>query len=85
MSNFPTDTLEYKVQEVLNKLINEVSNELYVDSFKRSDEFNTQETRLKTLGVILSKYCEWDGELIKEVALSAFEDSNFSGIEINLD
>jgi len=71
---------ERRIQEVLVPLIKEMKEKMYTDEFKRSDKFDTEETELETLGSIVSKYCEWDGERIETVSRSAFEDSNFDPI-----
>jgi len=68
---------ERRIQEVLVPFIKEMKEKMYTEEFKRSEEFNSEQTELETLGCIISKYCEWDGTRIEVVALSAFEDSNF--------
>ncbi len=79
-SYYPADTTEYRIQEVLVPLIKEMKEKMYTDEFKRSDDFKTEETELNVLGMIVSKYCEWDGSRIETVSKAAFEDSNFDAL-----
>ena len=79
------ETTEALIKARLDRLITEVGKEIWTEDFQKSAEFNTPENRANTLGIILSKYCEWDGEEIKKVALYAFEDSNYHDAEIILD
>ena len=55
----------------LNELIQEAKKEIF------SPEYVDNATDAETLGIMISKYGEWDGNFIFEVATSAFEDSNF--------
>lgn len=81
---FPTDSTEFLVINSLNELISRCKEKIYTPEFKASPEFKTEQTDIDTLGIIISKYCEWDGALIKDVAMSAFEDSNFHKAKISL-
>lgn len=49
---------------------------IYTEEFKRSEEYRTQETDLKTLGILVSKFCKWDIGDIGTVYDAALEDSN---------
>lgn len=77
---YPVDSTEYRIQEVLVPLVKEIKEQIFTDEFKRSPEFNTEQTELEVLGIIVSKYCEWAGNRIEVVSRSAFEDSNFNPI-----
>ncbi len=84
ITNFPKDTSEHLIQTELNKLIKKVTAMVYTKDAQEGGRMLTPEKQLETLGIILSKYCEWVGEDIKTVALSAFEDANFHHAEIIL-
>lgn len=71
---------ERRIQEVLVPLIEEMKEKMYTEEFKKSADFKTEETELDVLGMIVSKYCEWDGNRIEAVSRAAFEDSNFDPI-----
>ena len=58
--------------------------DIFTEDFKKSPAFNTEKTELEVLGIIVSKYCEWIGENIKDVAMAAFEDSNYHDANIEL-
>lgn len=75
-STFPKTSTEYLIQTTLNELIDKCGEKIYTPEFKQTEEYNTSENKLKTLGIIISKYCEWSGENIETVSLAAFEDSN---------
>ncbi|HNG68615.1 MAG TPA: hypothetical protein PLP63_06705 [Saprospiraceae bacterium] len=49
---------------------------IYTEEFKRSEEYHTEETNLKTLGILVSKFCKWDIGNIVTVYDAALEDSN---------
>jgi hypothetical protein len=83
MSNFSKNSSEYLVQKTLNELIKKVANDIYTDECKAGPDFLNEKCKLETLGIIISKYAEWDGNQIKTIAEAAFEDSNFN-IEIDL-
>lgn len=72
------DCSEIIINKKLGDLIKECKELFYTDDFKRSDAAKTEETELDTLGIIISKYCEFNANRIEKVALSAFEDSNFT-------
>jgi hypothetical protein len=63
------------LKDELNKLALEQSNE----SFKKEYIASTDEDQLKEegLGILISKWAEWDGSTIMRVFRSALEDSNF--------
>lgn len=77
---YSADSSEKRIQEVLVPLIKEMKEKMYTDEFKRSDDFKTEDTELNVLGMIVSKYCEWDGSRIETVSKAAFEDSNFDAL-----
>ena len=60
-------TLEKRLQEI----INDAKKEYFVEEHqaKASDE--------ETLGILISKFCQWNGNKIFRVSYNAFEDSNF--------
>ena len=70
-------TTEAKIKKALDVLVDEIRKDVFVDPQDATVE--------ETLGIIISKYLDWDGERIKQTAEFAFEDANFSGVEINLE
>jgi hypothetical protein len=70
-------TLEEKIKAVLEPLIKEAKKEIFINPENETDE--------DTLGIILAKYLDWDGYKIKAVAEAAFEDANFSDVNIEID
>lgn len=70
-------TLEDKIKAVLQPLVKEVRNEVFINPENATDE--------EALGILLAKYLDWDGYKIKEVAEFAFEDANFHGVTIEID
>lgn len=76
-TDYPVDCTEYRIHQVLAPLVKEMKEQIFTDDFKKSDEFKSEKTELETLGIIISKYCEWDGDRIEQVSLAAFEDSNY--------
>ena len=68
------ETTEAKIKKALDALIKEVKPMIFTDPNTATDD--------ETLGIIVSKYVEWDANRIEEVAKFAFEDSNFSDVEI---
>lgn len=79
---FPADTSEYLIQEVLCDLIEKCKQKFYTEKFKGSLEFNSRQTELDVLGGIISKYCEWEPGEIEDVCKAAFEDSNYTVVDI---
>jgi hypothetical protein len=67
-------TTDDKIKKALDALIKEVKPEIWTNPADQSDD--------DTLGIILSKYVEWSGDRIEKVAQSAFEDANYSDVEI---
>lgn len=53
-------------------LINAAKPEIWNDPASADD--------LETLGILVSKYCEWEGEKIIKVMLEALTDSNFHSL-----
>lgn len=68
------ETVEARVKKALDALIKEVKPDIWTNPAEQSDD--------ETLGIIISKYVEWSGSRLEKVTLAAFEDSNFSGVEI---
>ena len=68
------ETTEDKIKKALDALIKEVKPMIFTDPKNATDD--------EVLGIIVSKYVEWDANRIEEVAKFAFEDSNFSDVEI---
>lgn len=65
---------EDRIKEVLAPLIAEVKQAAFINPNIVSDD--------KALGIIISKFVEWDADRIKGVAMTAFEDSNFRHVKI---
>lgn len=70
-------TSDELIHEKLSELIAEVTERFYTEEFKQKPGFKTRRTELATLGMIISKFTEWDGNEIEEIAQAAFEDSNY--------
>lgn len=68
------ETSEAKIKKALDALIKEVKPLIFTNPETADDD--------ETLGIIVSKYVEWSGDRIERVSLAAFEDSNFSDVEI---
>ena len=69
-------TLEEKIKyyEEANNLNNKIiDNLLEVNKLDHHKNLNKNQI----LGILISKYLEWEGDSIMEVASSAFEDSNY--------
>lgn len=64
-------TTETLVQMSLIPLIEEVKRRVFTPEYQ--DKVTTEEV----LGIIISKYSEWDGQKIFDIMQNAFEDSNF--------
>jgi len=69
-SEYPEDSTEYKVHKVLQPLIDELKKKIF------TPEYREKATDEETLGIIVSKYCEWDVNKIKEVIDACKEDAN---------
>ena len=78
-------SVENTINKKLGDLIKECKNEIFTKDFLASDKAKTEETELETLGIIISKYCEFIGTNIQTVALAAFEDSNYSDATVEID
>lgn len=72
---------EELIADTLPHIIKAAKDRIYTDDFKRSEEFNTKETDLKTLGILVSKFCKWDIGSIGTVYDAALEDSNANPVE----
>jgi len=71
ISDMPEDSIEYLIDQSLKPLIREVRNQVYVP------EARDNASDYEVLGIIVSKFCRWDFENIREVCSEAMEDSNF--------
>lgn len=60
----------------LSDLIREAKGEIY------NPDYIQETSDAETLGVLVSKFAEWDLIKIKEVVDSALEDSNFNGKDL---
>lgn len=69
-------TTDERIMEVLKPLVAEVKKRVFTEPLKATDN--------ETLGIIVSKFTEYKGESIKEVAESAFEDANFRYVKIDI-
>jgi hypothetical protein len=65
---YPEKTSERLIHEKLNELIPQVKAICFTNTADATDE--------EALGIIVSKYCEWDSIAIEEVTRAAYEDSN---------
>ncbi len=74
---YPKGSSEAIIQEKLTSLINEIKEIMYTPDYKRSQEFKSRSCNLTVLGVIISKFCEWDISEIEQVAEAALQDSNY--------
>jgi len=81
---YPKGSTESLINEKLGELIKLCKEDIFTEDFKKSPAFNTEKTELEVLGIIVSKYCEWIGENIKDVAMAAFEDSHYHDANIEL-
>lgn len=61
-------------EKVIHQVIGGLVRVVKEDSF--TDEARNVPTS-DALGLILSKFCEWDGEMIVKTAVAALEDANF--------
>lgn len=68
------ETAEAKIKKALDALIKEVKPMMFTNPANGTDD--------ETLGMIISKYVQWDAGRIEDVAKFAFEDSNYSDVEI---
>lgn len=69
--------MEEIIKDKLKPLLEQVKNECYTNPENISDE--------EAMGLVVSKYFDWAGESIKEVAESAFEDANFSNAVVTIE
>lgn len=69
---------EINIHNKLTPLIQECRNSWIEEDVR--DEFTNEEI----LGMIVSKFCKWDGTRILKVSAEAFEDSNFREIASDL-
>ena len=60
-------TLEKRLQEIIND-----AKKIYF-----VEEHQTKASDEETLGILISKFCQWNGDKIFRVSYNAFEDSNF--------
>lgn len=67
----PEDSTEYLVDQYLKPLIRDVREKAFMPDYRAGI------SDYDVLGLIVSKYCRWDFNNLKEVMLSALEDSNF--------
>lgn len=74
--NITTETL---VQIGLIPLIEEVKRRVF------EKDYQDKVTNEEVLGIIISKFSEWDGQKIKDIMYNAFEDSNFHSFNAKLD
>lgn len=54
---------------IIKNLLQEVKEKSFVKGYKATDE--------EAMGLLISKYFEWDGTAIMKVAVNALEDANF--------
>lgn len=61
------DSME--IREVLEPILERINNESFINTYKATDE--------ECLGMLLSKFTEWNGLAILTIARYALEDANF--------
>lgn len=61
--------------DLIKQAIDIATNQIWEEGYVRSAD--PEALALETLGVLVSKYCEWYGESILRVAIAALEDANF--------
>jgi hypothetical protein len=57
------------MKEQIKQLLNQIKSESFVQGYEATDE--------EAMGLLLSKYFEWDGQKCLEAVYSALEDSNW--------
>lgn len=62
-------TTEEIVKKELQPLIDKIKKKIFINPEKETDD--------DTLGIIISKYCEWDTERVADTAKSALTDCNY--------
>lgn len=69
-----TNRTSEEIAEQFKPLIDEAKKVIFEEDYqdKVSDE--------EVLGILVSKFCKWDGIKIGEVCTTAFEDSNFNSL-----
>lgn len=72
----PLSKTSEEIAEELNGLIDRAMKVIYTPEFQKTEDFYTEETRYKALGILISKFCKWDLSNIETVCREAFEDSN---------
>lgn len=70
---------EINIQNKLMPLIQECKNSWIEEGYR--DEFSNEDI----LGMIVSKFCQWDGMRIAQVSTEAFTDANFHGVASQID
>ena len=60
-----------QLEKRLQEIINDAKKEYFVE------EHQTKASDEETLGILISKFCQWNGNKIFRVSYNAFEDSNF--------
>jgi len=59
------------INDKLKNLLDEAKEQYFIDDYVSKASYE------ETLGLLISKFCKWDGNKIFKVSTSAFEDSNF--------
>lgn len=72
------DLLHQNIKDSLDILIDEAFESIFTEEFKRTT--TSDKEKMEVLGIIISKYCEWDGVDIMKAFKSALTDSNFHSI-----
>ena len=70
------ENMDKFINTELNKLVDEVRDCCYVEG----DEATTEEC----IGTVVARFLKWDGCGIMEIAFQALEDSNFHGLNAEL-
>lgn len=72
------DLLQQNIKDSLDILIDEAFELIFTEDFKKTT--SAEKEKMEVLGIIISKYCEWDGVDIMKAFKSALTDSNFHSI-----
>ena len=70
------ENMDKFINTELNKLVDEVRVCCFVDGYVATTE--------ECIGTVVSRFLKWDGCSIMEIAFQALEDSNFHGLNAEL-
>jgi phosphorylcholine metabolism protein LicD len=70
------ENMDKSINTELNKLVDEVRDCCFVDGYDATTE--------ECIGTVVSRFLGWDGNAIMKIAFEALEDSNFHGLNAEL-